>query len=133
MNRHRGVQDYQARPTATLGPLFDHAADQEAARRDEGIERATGASSPIWRELAYRALVDLARTQPTVHIDDLMRVVSRPDDGHPNANGGIWLRAIRAGVIERSGEYVATALPGKRRHVYPRYTSLVYGQRKAAA
>jgi len=128
-----GVGDYASRPDASLGPLFDHAAEEEAARRDAGIDRATSGQPIGWPEEAYRTLVELARSQPTVHIDDYRAVLVRTG-GRPNAMGGIWKRAIKEGVLDgETATLRPSSVPGQRRHKAPVYTSLVYGQRKAAA
>lgn len=102
----------------------------EAQRRDEGIARAEGASDAVWRQYAYGKLRDLARTQRTIHVDDLYAVLEW-HPASPNAMGGLWLRAIREGLIERSGEYRPTKLKGKHAHTYPVYASLVW-QREVA-
>jgi len=131
MNR-RAVNDYQARPTVSLGPLFEHAAAEEAAKRDGGIARATSAQPIGWPEYAYGVLVDLARDEPTVHVDQFYARITW-FGGHPNAMGGIWTRAIKAGVLVNTGQLRPTRLPGKNAHGCPVYRSLIYGQRGVAA
>ncbi len=133
MNRSRAVGDYRARPAVdvSLGPLFEHAAAAEAAKRDEGIARATSGQPIGWPEYAYETLVALAREQPTVFVDDYYARLTWFGD-HPNAMGGIWTKAMRAGVLVKSGKERPTRLPGKNAHPYPIYTSLIYGQHEGA-
>jgi hypothetical protein len=110
--------------------LFSHA-EEAARRRDVGIARAAHAQDikrPGWSELAYQAIVALARTQAEVHVDDVLRVfVLRPD--HPNAWGAVWQRAIRNGVIKHSGRVRPCKVDsGKHLHQSPIYDSLIYGR-----
>lgn len=112
---------------------FDDAARlSETARRDAGIAQAEGANPALWRAYAYAKLRALAEQRATVHVDDLYAVLEWHPTS-PNAMGGLWLQAIREGLIERTGEYRATRLPGKHSHVYPVYRSLVWQGRANAA
>ncbi len=132
MNRSRAVGDYRARPAVdvSLGPLFEHAAAAEAAKRDEGIARATSGQPIGWPEYAYSVLVELARTNQTVHVDQFVPALQW-QGGHPNAMGGVWLKAIKNGVLDREPvAYEPTRLPGKHLHRSPRYRSLVFGQKE---
>jgi hypothetical protein len=47
---------------------------------------------------------------------------------HPNAWGAVWHRAIRDGVIRRSGEFRESRDPRKHRHCYPVYVSQLQTQ-----
>ena len=111
--------------TGSQPDLFDHAT-RAAQLRDTGMALAIAAQDnklPAWSELAYAAIVSLAKRQPTVHVDDVLREFPlRPD--HPNAWGAVWMRAIKNGVIFRSGESRPCLTDcGKHRHVYPVYRS----------
>jgi hypothetical protein len=101
--------------------------------RDRGISLADGAQAriaPHWRELAYEAIVEVARQQDTVHVDDVLRSFPfRPE--HHNAWGAVWMRAIRNRVIASTGTIrPCTIDPGKHRHNSPVYRSLIYGRAK---
>jgi len=113
--------------------LFDWA--DGAALRDAGMELAGEAQDNAdagWGERAYRAIVAVARSQPTVHVDDVLLVFAdRPE--HPNAWGAIWARAIRDGVIGRTGTVRETRDPRKHRHCYPVYASLIGPDMRRAA
>ena len=97
-------------------------------RRDTGMARAAAAqerATPIFADGAASAIYWLARCQPTVHIDDLLAACSlRP--AHFNAWGAVWKRAIKAGWIERSGEYRPSRDPKKNAHNYCVYTSKIF-------
>lgn len=98
---------------------------RERAARDEGMARASAAVGPVWREHAFLALRDLAREKPTVFVDDLYaRVEWQPRS--PNAWGSVWQRAIREGLIRKTGRTAPSKLRGKHAHHYPVYESLVY-------
>jgi hypothetical protein len=115
--------------TARPAPnLFDHAADAEKRKR-AGMELALFAQNekaPEWAELAYRAIVAIAKRQGTVHIDDLIKA-DLPKPHHPNAWGSVWSRAIRDDVIVHTGRVrKCLADPKKNAHQYPIYQSLMY-------
>ena len=113
--------------------LFEHA-ERAAKLRDAGMTLAAVAQdgkAPQWSELAYSAIRLVARRQDTVHVDDVLRIFTiKPH--HPNAWGAVWMRAIKDGLIERTG----TVRPcisdeGKHKHQYPIYRSRMH--RKDAA
>lgn len=109
--------------------LFDWAAAEGAALRDAGMELAGAAQDAAdagWGERAYRAIVAVARSQSTVHVDDVLRVFTEEPE-HPNAWGSIWRRAIGDGVIVRTGTVRESVEPRKHRHCYPIYASLIEG------
>jgi len=93
--------------------------------RDAGMARAV-AHSPHFAAIAYAAIVTVAKRQATVHVDDVLAECSaRPR--HPNAWGSIWMRAIRSGVIERSGDLQNCRVDrGKHAHAYPIYLSNIF-------
>jgi hypothetical protein len=101
--------------------------DRASSLRDAGMDLARFAQddkSPGWSDEAYAAIVSIARRQPTVHVDDVLRAFSaRPV--HPNAWGAVWMRAIRDRVIERTGTVRPSSDVGKHKHQYPVYRSLV--------
>lgn len=108
--------------------LFQHAALAERLR-DAGMARASEAQDramPAWNELAYRAIEAVARTQAELHVDDILSAFTAKPDHH-NAWGGVWMRAIRDGVIERTGRVrQCMSDAGKHRHQYPIYRSKIY-------
>ena len=105
--------------------LFNWAEGQ--ARRDDGMARAAEAQEREvagWGERAYQAIVTLAHARPTVHVDDVLGIFDEPPQ-HPTAWGTVWSRALKAGIIERSGMTRQSRDPRKHRHVYPVYRSRV--------
>lgn len=97
--------------------------------RDRGMSLAADAQefkTPGFAEAAYAAICSVARRQETVHVDDVLRICHLKPE-HPNAWGAVWLRAIRDGVIQRTG----TVKPcmsdaAKHKHNYPVYRSLLH-------
>jgi hypothetical protein len=114
--------------SAPARDLFSHAEEAEARKRD-GMKLALIAQDekvPEWSELAFRAIVAIAKRQETVHIDDLLREFSAAPE-HPNAWGSIWQRALREDVIVHSGRVrTCRGDPKKNAHQYPIYQSLVF-------
>jgi hypothetical protein len=110
----------------TQGDLFARA--DGAALRDAGMAVASDAqerTAPGWAERAYQAIAHAARTQSSVHVDDVLAIFpERPD--HPNAWGSVWTKALRAGVISRTGRTRETNDRRKHRHQYPIYRSETY-------
>lgn len=97
--------------------------------RDAGMIEAEFAeilSGSEYTDALYTAICQVARRQPEVHIDHVLPLV-KVKPAHPNAAGFVWVRAIKDGIIERTG-YVrqCRADAGKRAHCYPTYRSLVY-------
>lgn len=102
--------------------------------RDRGMSlasRAQEARTPGWHELAYQAIVAIARRSPVVHIDIVLAEFTlRPT--HANAWGSVWMRAIRKRVIERTGQMLpCTTDARKHKHLYPVYRSLIYAREAA--
>ena len=99
-----------------------HAAIQD---RDAGMALAV-AQSPHFAAVAYAAIVTVAKRQATVHVDDVLAECSaRPHSA--NAWGSVWLRAIRSGVIVRSGKLQHCRVDrGKHAHAYPVYRSKLF-------
>lgn len=107
--------------------LDDYAQAVEA--RDAGMALAELAETmvqPDFSEAAYAAICHVARRQSELHVDDVLRFCKvRPS--HPNAWGAVWMRAIKDGVILRTGT-VRPCLsdPLKHKHQYPVYASGVF-------
>lgn len=101
--------------------LFQYAEDSRALR-DKGMTRAAE-TDVAWSELAYLALVDVARVKSELHTDDLASFFLTPPS--PNAWGAIWMRAIRNRVIEKTGRYRPSIQKIKHAHEYPIYRSLI--------
>lgn len=118
--------------TAKTDQLFADAPllpERGILRRDFGIETAMEAQSrdaPDYCDALFEAICAIARKQPTVHIDDVLRIFHRKPH-HPNANGGPWLRARRERIVRPSGRFArCTVDPNKNAHVYPVLESLIY-------
>jgi hypothetical protein len=97
--------------------------------RDKGLARSalhTEIADKGFGDRAYAVLVDLACKQSTVHVDDFLSATSlRPS--HPNAMGAVWMRAIKNGVLERTGLVRPCAVDKKKHaHQYPVYRSLIF-------
>lgn len=101
--------------------------------RDMGMQAAAAAQeseTPGFAMQAYAAVVAVARRQPTVHVDDVLAFGL--EASHPNAWGAIWMRAIKNRIIVRSGRLRPCLRdPGKHKHQYPVYTSMIVGGRDA--
>jgi hypothetical protein len=102
--------------------LFDWAAHN----RDVGMVEAEFAetlSGSDYPEALYAAICHVARRQIEVHIDDVL-LHCKVQASHPNAGGAVWVRAIKDGVIIRTGTIrPCVSDPGKHKHNYPVYRS----------
>ena len=99
-----------------------------AALRDSGMAAAGEAQerdAPGWAERAYQAIRIVARRDPEVHVDDVLAIF-REQPAHPNAWGSVWQRAVRDGVISRTGRLRETRDRRKHRHQYPVYQSEIF-------
>jgi hypothetical protein len=112
----------------------DIIARQAMNARDAGMieaEFAETLSGSDYPEALYAAICHVARRQIEVHIDDVLRHC-KVQASHPNAAGSAWVRAIKDGVILRTGT-VRPCLsdPKKRVHNYPLYRSGLFHGRSA--
>ena len=89
------------------------------------MARAAAGADPAWREFAFLALRGLAQQQREVHVDDLYAACGWHPP-RPNAWGAVWQRAIREGVLQKTGRSRVTRLPEKHAHDYPVYRSLLF-------
>lgn len=110
--------------------LFDYA----ASLRDAGMVEAEFAETLTgsdYSEALYASICHVARRQVEVHIDDVLRHC-KVQASHPNAAGSAWVRAIKDGVIERTG-MVRPCVSDKikRVHNYPVYRSGLFHGRDA--
>jgi hypothetical protein len=99
-----------------------------AALRDTGMAAASEAQerdAPGWADRAYHAITIVARMRPEVHVDDVLAIF-REQPAHPNAWGSVWQRAVRDGVISRTGRLRETQDRRKHRHQYPVYRSEIF-------
>jgi hypothetical protein len=96
--------------------------------RDVGIVEAEFAEALVsdFGEVAYAAICHVARRQVEVHVDDILRHC-KVQPSHPNAWGAVWLKAIKEGILLRTGT-VKPCLsdPLKHKHNYPVYRSGVF-------
>lgn len=113
-----------------MSDLFSWQSEKEAARlRDDGMSRAAAGQEnrmPGFSDLAYAALLELARHQPEIHIDHFLQFFPlRPEQ--PNAFGAVWMRAARNCVIEKTGRTRRCATDTRKHaHDYPIYRSLIF-------
>src|SRR4051794_26046745 len=100
----------------------------EALKR-AGMERAALAEErkhPGFQSAAVELIRSIAEKQLSVHIDDVLAACElRPH--HPNAWGAVWSRAIREGIIAKTGQRRRCKFDaGKHAHDYPVYRSLIW-------
>jgi len=107
-----------------MSDLFSYA----RTLRDDGMSRAADAQERErpFKDEAYAAILRVATRQPEVFVDDVLRECpARPE--HSNAWGSVWQRAIRAGVIARTGRVAPCRTDaGKHCHQYPIYRSNLF-------
>jgi hypothetical protein len=110
--------------------LFDWAAKSRDAGMIEAefAETLTGSDYP---EALYAAICHVARRQCEVHVDDIIRhLKARPS--HPNCAGQVWRRAIKDGVILKTGTVRPCVVdPVKHLHESPVYRSGLFHGRDA--
>ena len=97
-----------------------------AELRDAGVaaaQRAQDKADPVWKELAYAALLRVAERQAWVHRDDVAAECGLSPH-HANAWGAVWLKAVKAGVLVDKGRSRRTTDPGKHAHRYPLWYSM---------
>jgi hypothetical protein len=77
-------------------------------RRDEGIARAEAGALESFKTEAYAALRAYLETHATMHVDDLApHLPALPGDRR--ALGPVFLRAVRAGIMEGTSEFKPSA------------------------
>lgn len=104
--------------------LFEYAT--AVAARNVGMQTAAEAQGDAWAADAYAAIVSVARRQLIVHVDDVLKVFHRQPE-HYNAWGAVWMKAIRQGILRRTGTVrPCKAHSRKHAHQYPVYASAIY-------
>lgn len=112
----------------TAETLFDYG---EACRlKAEGMARAT-AHAPNFSEVAYAALVRIAKRQRVLFADDLIAELNGLKPNHPNAIGPCWQRAVHEGVIQRTNQVKPSHVASKRARLCPVYLSLILDPRSS--
>ncbi|KNY20390.1 hypothetical protein AKJ13_22440 [Methylobacterium sp. ARG-1] len=95
------------------------------------MEAAADAEARVQPEYAatlYAAIEAVARRQATVHVDDVLPILTVRAQ-HFNAAGSVWARAIRDGVIVRTGRVRACRTNrAKHAHQSPVYRSMLFGR-----
>ncbi len=107
--------------------------DAGAMLRDAGMaeaEFAEALTGSDFCEVAYAAICHVALRQSEVHVDDILRHMTiKPS--HPNCWGQIWRRAIRDGVLLKTGTTrPCLSDPGKHMHESPVYRSGIFHRRR---
>lgn len=95
--------------------------------RERGMSLAADAEDrdqPAFIDVAYQAILTVARRQDTVHVDDILAECTLAPH-HPNAWGAVWMRAIRGGILARTGTVRSSIDPKKNAHNYPVYRSCI--------
>ena len=103
--------------------------------RDVGMSlaaRAEDFTQPDFATAAYVAIRAVALRQELLYVDDIRRQCLL-EPSHFNAWGPVWMRAIRDGLIERTGQYRKSTDPKKHAHQYPVYRSLLFRAQRSAA
>jgi hypothetical protein len=99
------------------------------ALKKRGMDRAAEAEerrSPGFQTAAVALIRSIAEQQPTVHVDDVL-AASTLEPRHHNAWGAVWSRAIKEGVIAKTGQHRRCKSDTKKHaHDYPVYRSLVF-------
>ncbi|HXI15092.1 MAG TPA: hypothetical protein VNM48_01885, partial [Chloroflexota bacterium] len=101
MNRYRAVNDYQARPDASLGPLFDHAAEEGQRRKAAGIAKAEQNAGLLWMSYAQANCRDMLAEREEITADDIREVVvqSPPEPNGDKSWGPLTKRLLDLGWI----------------------------------
>jgi hypothetical protein len=112
--------------SAARGRLMD-LVDLAEHLRNRGMSLAARAEDfvqPDFAQAAYIAIRAVALRQELLHVDDIRRQCLI-EPSHFNSWGAVWMRAIRDGLIERTGQYRKSTDPKKHAHQYPIYLSLI--------
>jgi len=101
----------------------------------EGAERATEHAEkvdPGWKKEAYSVIYGIAQQNEFLNADDVWKGAKRwglPEPPDNRAWGSIWVRAKRAGVVEKTGRFTTTKRPVAHRMDIPIYRSLIYQEK----
>lgn len=102
------------------------------AEREEAIARADEHADPDWKEIAYRAIVWLARVYSEFTTDDvwdaMVRWYPQATTHEPRALGAIMRKAARNGVIEKTDRVRESIRPVCHRNPKAVWRSRVYGK-----
>lgn len=111
--------------------LFDNAGTELRDRGMVEAEFAEALTGSDYAETLYAAICHVARRQVEVHLDDVLPLV-KTKPSHANAAGFVWVRAIKDGVLIKTGRTrPCRSDPKKRVHNYPLYCSgIFHGRRK---
>lgn len=95
--------------------------------RDDGMALAAEAETDEWKDRAYAAIVSVARSKLTVHVDDVCEVFAEEPE-HANCWGSIWRRAVNAGILRPFGNFKPCSSPRKHARMAPVYQSLIWSK-----
>lgn len=111
---------------------FDDYVSSGAEARDAGMieaEFAEVVSGSTYTDELYNAICAVARRQEEVHVDHVIPLV-KTKPTHFNSAGAVWMRAIKEGVILKTGmTRPCMTDSGKHRHSSPVYRSGLVGRR----
>ena len=125
LSRKAKVCPHCKRPIGRQLPLFGPELGE--AKRDEGIERAIDGAGDEWAELAYRTVVELARSCDAFTSDHVWATgLAKPAE--PRALGAVMMRAQREGVIEPRREFRQTAQAARHRAPVRVWRSMLHAQ-----
>jgi hypothetical protein len=106
--------------------------DVAKRERDEAMDRVARGAGMQWNRDAYESLVGVARRKELFTSEDCrdeLRARGHSDAREPRAWGPVMMRAVRAGIIERTP--MTTAYRSRSRHAAPNqrvWRSLIYGR-----
>lgn len=107
-------------------PLLDLMEGRRRAERGMSLAGSGDAAArEAFRQQAMAAIITLARTQEFLFVDDLVGMLT-VDPPHFNCWGGVWQRAMKDGVVEKTDRFRKTAQPSKHAHEYRIYKSKLY-------
>ena len=101
------------------------------ARKIEGIEQVLANERREWRQRALARIVRLAEQHRTFTADEVREACSDIEPPHhPNVWGAVMHKAIRAGIIRRTGELRRSTRKAAHSHSNPVWESLLWNQSK---
>lgn len=93
-------------------------------RRDEAIDRVRDHTPPGWMDAAVDCVRIALQQFVTITTDDVRRVAGIRQIPKPHDNrawGAVMRRAIKSGLVVKTGEYVPTERPEAHRRPIPVY------------
>jgi hypothetical protein len=100
---------------------------EATSNRDDGIRRASEHANSDWRWHAEQAVMRAARKLPELIADDVQLEIPVEVTTHEGrALGAVMLAAVKAGILEKTERFKASANPRCHRNPRRIWRSLVY-------